>query len=473
MNRTQYDLGIYLVGLYFFLTSFDSLVYFYLGTATFSLPSFYSWSMFLAAISYMWQIIVFKYYHDKKYSLAFASGVFSVIISLCYLIVVFDLLAINEWQKLFAPAYLALSGAGMLHTAILIFSNTKERPWLKRVGVCFFISYLTMFSAFIWNLNVHDVWLNTILDKVLHWTPRVSNLFLVFFIMNFLSELKQIKLEKASETQSRNSKRITEGVAILIAIVAFLFVGKVVIDSYTAAPRTKVVARGVQRLAQSFDARTYVSSQNDTMRYRLLKPLDYNPQKKYPLVVCLHHGGAHGTDNIRQIEGSSAARLLSKQINRSKYPAFIFVPQCPPGAHWGGIPYQPGVDYLVFEMIDELEKEFGIDEKRRYVIGQSMGGSGSWHFVCSRPEMFAAAIPICGYADPNLAENMASVPVWAFHGAKDKLVPVRFSRDMIQAIKKVGGNPLYTEVPDGGHNIWWQVSSTPGLLDWLFAQRRE
>ena len=86
--------------------------------------------------------------------------------------------------------------------------------------------------------------------------------------------------------------------------------------------------------------------------------------------------------------------------------------------------------------------------------------------------MFAAAIPVSGGGDPKLAPKAVHVAIWAFHGAKDKNVPVSASREMIQAIKQAGGNPKYTEYPDLDHNIWDQVSKTPGLWEWLFAQKR-
>jgi len=86
--------------------------------------------------------------------------------------------------------------------------------------------------------------------------------------------------------------------------------------------------------------------------------------------------------------------------------------------------------------------------------------------------MFAAAIPISGGGNPALAQNIVDIPVWAFHGRKDRNVPVSGSRDIIQAIKNAGGDPRYTEYPDERHDIWEKVTNTPGLLDWLFAQKR-
>jgi predicted peptidase len=87
--------------------------------------------------------------------------------------------------------------------------------------------------------------------------------------------------------------------------------------------------------------------------------------------------------------------------------------------------------------------------------------------------MFAAAIPVCGGGDPQLAHRITDVSVWAFHGALDRNVPVSGSRDMIEAIKKAGGNPKYTEFSDKAHNIWHEVTQTPRVWDWLFEQRKD
>jgi predicted peptidase len=130
------------------------------------------------------------------------------------------------------------------------------------------------------------------------------------------------------------------------------------------------------------------------------------------------------------------------------------------------------VDSIVFNAIEALEQEFSIDEDRRYVMGESLGGYGSWHFITMHPKLFAAAVPICGGGDPAAAPAIANVPVWAFHGEQDRSVPVARSREMIEAIRNAGGNPKYTEYPDEGHIISKQVTATPGLLDWVFAQKR-
>lgn len=255
-----------------------------------------------------------------------------------------------------------------------------------------------------------------------------------------------------------------------VLVVLFAIIMTACSENKTQANWEKWNFERAQKLAQLFEARTFANNQGEQLLYRLLKPLNYDPQIKYPLVVCLHHGGVHGNDNIAQLS-SEPAPLLSDSINRLKFPSFLFVPQCPKGSQFGGS-VDFSIDSLVFEAIGALENEFNIDTSRRYVAGISGGGVGSWHFICTRPKMFAAAIPICGGGDPAFAKQIKDIPVWAFHGEKDTDIPVEYSRNMIEAIKNGGGNPKYTEFAGKGHNIWDRVENTPGLLDWLFSQKR-
>ncbi|MEM7012387.1 MAG: prolyl oligopeptidase family serine peptidase, partial [Verrucomicrobiota bacterium] len=114
-----------------------------------------------------------------------------------------------------------------------------------------------------------------------------------------------------------------------------------------------------------------------------------------------------------------------------------------------------------------------IDSKRIYVTGQSMGGFGTFAAIVQRPDLFAAAVPVCGGHQPENAEKIAGVPIWVFHGAKDTGVPVKLSRDMVEAIRKAGGDPKYTEYPNVGHNAWTPAYATAELWEWVFEQRKE
>ena len=473
MNRNLYFLGIFFIGLYVALALFQSIIHFQLGAQIFYRQSFLPWFKLVTITYFVGLLVLLKYYQHKKYWITFSAGIIFTIASSCYFILIYDRLVTRELVGFYIIAYLLLLGVSILYSVSLIFSNAGERPWLKAVGILGIILQLVLVSTFFGRMNFPGFQLVFTLEKIRQWASLAYNLLPFLFIINFLGELRLLKKEHLNTTLQKSLKGIVGAVGI-IALVSALILGRNLVDRKGVSRNLNKTTERAKRLAKPFEERTYVNSEGDTMFYRLMKPPDYDPKKKYPLVVCLHSGAGWGTDNIKQIEGSPSAKLLSRQYNREKYPAFLFVPQCPPGFSWGGgIPNHPGIDSLVFETIGALQEEFGIDVNRQYVMGISLGGYGSWHFISTRPKMFAAAIPISGGGNPKLAKHIIDVPVWAFHGEKDRNVPVRLSRDMIEAIKNAGGNPLYNEFPNAGHNLWNRVNETPGKLDWLFAQKRD
>jgi predicted peptidase len=190
------------------------------------------------------------------------------------------------------------------------------------------------------------------------------------------------------------------------------------------------------------------------------------------MVICLHGGAGWGTDNVKQVNGSLPAVMLSNYLIREQHPAFLFVPQISGAYSFGGLPNLKVADDIILEAIQSLDSRFKIDKSRFYVAGNSLGAYGVWHFIGKYPNTFAAAIPISGEGDIDKAPEMINTAVWAFHGKKDINVPVSGSREMIRAIRLAGGNPLYTEYPDADHDIWKKVINTPGLVDWLFSKQK-
>ena len=473
MNRSFYNFAIFFSGLILALGLIQSLLRFQLGRTLFTMESFVEWFVFGGLLTLVASFILLKYFHHKKYTATFWTFILSIAASLGFFIVVYALLVARRLENFYALTLYMSSGTAILYALSLIFSEAGKRRWLRLAGVFIFLVHAGIIFLFTWMMSAQDIQLNAAVEKIDHWLSFFASLVPVLFILNFLDEQNKLNEENAESAPSKSMEGFLTFTKI-IAVIASLFFGIVLISQSLGAIawKSKELERA-RKLAEPFEARTYVNNAGDTLLYRLMEPLDYDPQKKYPLVVCLHHGGTHGADNIRQIDGSQPAQKLAQYENKVKYPAFLFVPQCPEGAGWGGVPNYPVIDSLVFDAIAALEQEFSIDEKRRYVTGSSGGGYGSWHFICTRPEMFAAAIPICGGANPALAKNIVDVPVWAFHGEEDRPVPVRFSREMVAAIKTAGGNPKYTEFPGAGHNIWELVDDTPGLLEWLFAQERE
>ena len=230
-------------------------------------------------------------------------------------------------------------------------------------------------------------------------------------------------------------------------------------------------------------ARMYQSRTGERMPYRLYVPEGYDAEQPYPLVIFLHGSSGSGDDNRTQLEASGAAiDLFTRPESQAKFPSFVLIPQAKPRngsgwvCQWDAVPLQNGQQkeplVVVMEIIDNLRWEFAIDPSRLYLAGQSMGAFGTWIALTRYPDTFAAAVPVAGGGDPG-AVGDNKTPVWAFHGSADRVVPVRRSRAMFEAFRKAGGNPRYTEYKGERHLSWKRAFTEPGLLDWLFSQRRD
>jgi predicted peptidase len=230
---------------------------------------------------------------------------------------------------------------------------------------------------------------------------------------------------------------------------------------------------GADRTIDGFEPYVYRNAHRETMPYRLFVPRGYSSDKPYPLVIWLHGAGGAGEDNRAQISGDqiSGTRTWTKPENQAKYPTFVLVPQNP--ANWVDRldEMSPGIR-LVLEILESVKTRYNIDAARIYVAGQSDGGYGTWNVITQRPDVFAAAIPLCGGGDPQSAVRIAAMPLWVFHGRQDAVIPVTESREMIAAIKKAGGHPRYTEYDRLGHDIWKQTFKERDIVSWLFAQHK-
>jgi predicted peptidase len=235
-----------------------------------------------------------------------------------------------------------------------------------------------------------------------------------------------------------------------------------------------VLAAGQER-EDILIAKVYKGSQGRTMPYRLYVPPQDDKRKRYPLVLYLHGGGGRGDDNRKQIErGNGYLVDLLIADSQVKNPSIVVVPQSP-GEGWVGDDSITPTSYLslVLELIRELEHSYSIDTHRLYVLGQSMGGFGTFAIITMQPKMFAAAVPVCGGGDESKAAKIANIPIWAFHGELDQSVNVARSRNMIAALTKAGAKPRYTEYKGEGHQIWVKVVKEPELLSWMFSQKRK
>jgi len=162
-------------------------------------------------------------------------------------------------------------------------------------------------------------------------------------------------------------------------------------------------------------------------------------------------------------------------VHWKDFPTLVVAPQSYE-RYWSLRPSPlPAEEPLVMNILAALETEFDIDPDRIYLAGQSMGGFGVWEFLEQRPDLYAAAIVLCGPVGPGMisdAHTIAHIPVWVFQGAKDDVVSVADARSMLESLRKAGGHPRYTEYQNLGHVIGPTSFSESGLLPWLFAQKR-
>lgn len=212
--------------------------------------------------------------------------------------------------------------------------------------------------------------------------------------------------------------------------------------------------------------------------WRLYVPENLDKAKKYPLVVALHGAGARGDDNVKPM---SLFKTFWAPEMQKKHPAFILAPQMK--RSWSPVikkftnysaDEKPVTEEMlsVFALVEEMIKANPIDPDRVYIVGQSMGGFGTWDAMVRRPELWAAAVPICGGGDPSKAAEIKHIPTWVWHGSNDTTVSPQNSRDMVEALKKAGGDPKYSEVK-AGHGSWNHAFASEELYEWLFAQKRQ
>ncbi|HXO22147.1 MAG TPA: prolyl oligopeptidase family serine peptidase [Thermoanaerobaculia bacterium] len=222
-------------------------------------------------------------------------------------------------------------------------------------------------------------------------------------------------------------------------------------------------------------------------KYRVFLPNRFSPAERWPVILFLHGSGERGDDGLRQATVGIGPALLrhSRRIG-----AVVVLPQARDGRSWVG-PMQR----VALAALDEAMREFHGDPERVYLTGISMGGSGAWYLA--RQPRFAAVVPVCGEVVPTddgdtlfadatpdvasalrapdpyaeLAREIGRVPLWAFHGADDDVIPAEQSRRMVAALGAISSRVRYTEYPRTGHGSWDRAYSEPELWSWLFAQR--
>jgi predicted peptidase len=198
-------------------------------------------------------------------------------------------------------------------------------------------------------------------------------------------------------------------------------------------------------------------------QYLLFLPESYGQKKqRWPLILFLHGAGERG-DDLNLVKKHGPPKIVEQ---RKDFPFIIVSPQCPAGDWW------TDKNEVLINLLDDVVARCDVDQGRIYLTGISMGGFGTWALASAYPDRFAAIAPICGGGKVFMADKLKDVPIWAFHGAKDPLVPLKESEDMVNAIKARGGDAKLTVYPDAGHDSWTETYNNQQLYDWFLQHRK-
>ncbi|MCL2022959.1 MAG: alpha/beta hydrolase-fold protein [Oscillospiraceae bacterium] len=255
---------------------------------------------------------------------------------------------------------------------------------------------------------------------------------------------------------------ITIAVVVLIAGLAFAY--------------TFVGVGGLLQLFATVDmsdkmtAEEFTDAHGQRLLFRLSVPDEDVPvpDDGFPLVLFLHGAGGRGNDNTAQTRINTVMQHLLGEF-RADFPCIIVAPQVPDPQNG----YWSNVFDVTIELLDTLKGELPINPDRVYITGLSMGGGGTWGMIAKYPNYFAAAAPICGWGDSKTVSEILHLPIWAFHGALDWNVRVRYTREMVDALKAAGSTLIkYTEYPFESHCSWELAYRDRELYEWMFAQIR-
>lgn len=205
--------------------------------------------------------------------------------------------------------------------------------------------------------------------------------------------------------------------------------------------------------------------------YLLFLPKDYsaNVNRRWPLMLFLHGAGERGSD-VSQVAKHGPPKYVQTHPD---FPFILVSPQCPGGQLWSN-------DILI-ALLDEITNRYAVDPKRIYLTGLSMGGFGTWELGMTYPGRFAAIAPICGggeaitpfLASGEKARALKTLGVWAFHGAKDPVVPLAESEHMVGLLQKLGVQDVkLTVYPEAQHDAWTETYANPELYEWFLKHSR-
>jgi len=221
---------------------------------------------------------------------------------------------------------------------------------------------------------------------------------------------------------------------------------------------------GLLKLSAQQNAHRVLLKPELELQYLLYLPDAYEqePESEFPLLLFLHGGGESG-NKLEKVKTHGPPSMIEEGHT---FPFLVLTPQNPhPKKFWN--------ETALIALLNTIEKEYRVDKSRVWIAGLSRGGYGAWRLAIQYPDRFAALVAICGETPDHYAGWLGQMPIWVFHGEKDRTISIRESDEMVAALKKNGNPVRYTKYPDTGHNAWDQAFSNPELYTWLLKQKKK
>lgn len=189
--------------------------------------------------------------------------------------------------------------------------------------------------------------------------------------------------------------------------------------------------------------------------------------EKLPLLLFLHGMGERGS-NLELLFKEGLPRLIK---SGKKFPFLTLIPQCPEESLW------TDETTSLHALLTEIMEKYNVDEKRIYITGISMGGFETYEMAMAYPDLFAAAVPICGgvanLMKRSYLERLTPLPLWIFHGELDPTVDVSLSKTIYETLKGLGAKDIHlTTYPDLAHDAWTRTYDNEELYAFLSSHSK-
>lgn len=179
----------------------------------------------------------------------------------------------------------------------------------------------------------------------------------------------------------------------------------------------------------------------------------------WPLVFFLHGSGERGTE-LDKVKFHGPPKHAAAGRG---YPFILCSPQLEADQSWA--------PDTLHALRAALQARLRVDARRITATGLSLGGYGVWDWAAAYPDDLAAIAPVCGFGDPAAVCKAQHVPVRAYHGSADDVVPLASQQACVDALRACGGQAEFIVYPGVGHNAWDPAYEDAALVPWLMAQK--